>query len=142
MVISKVPEKIKLVTQWDQKSCSLACVAMLCGAPQSLVVNVAERLGIRTPTTSLDFRRIMTAFGVMTTPQVAEELFDGFIYKVTVPSLNVARGLHSVIIDCRGDAFQVFDPQNGNEGKEFYCSKKPLPYSSPMLISDIGVFTK
>ncbi len=47
-------------------------------------------------------------------------IMHGQVYSATVPSLNVKRGNHSVVIDSRGDELVVLDPQRGRVHKAYY----------------------
>lgn len=46
-------------------------------------------------------------------------LFNG-TYLVTVPSLNINKGYHRIVIKCKDGDVQVFDPNNGIKDKKFY----------------------
>ena len=133
----KVPSKIKLVNQNSDISCMFACVAMVAGKNLSTVVDVANELKIYPPCSMMEFMRLLTCFRILGVPEPLEGLRDNALYKVCVPSLNSQAGLHSIIIDSRGDRYEVYDPQNGMEGKKFYTRKNFKTFSLPIKIVDI-----
>ena len=48
-------------------------------------------------------------------------LHQGFVYLVTVPSLNNAGGMHQMVIDYRDEEMLVLDPNIGREGVREYA---------------------
>jgi len=134
-----IPEKIKLINQKDDISCTLACVAMVTGKKMGTIKMAAEELGIKPPCDNLEFLRLLTFFQVLGIPNnVSDEMiYSDALYKVSVPSINSKRGLHAVVIDTRHGDIRVYDPQRGREGKEFYTAENIKSFSSPIKIIDI-----
>lgn len=48
------------------------------------------------------------------------------LYTVSVPSLNLAKGWHLILIDVGFDSVTVYDPCKGREDKEYYTSQDAL----------------
>lgn len=51
------------------------------------------------------------------------ELVPGNIYLLSVPSLNMIATFHNIVVDFRGDKLEVYDPNEGREGRKVYVCK-------------------
>ncbi|KAA0873607.1 hypothetical protein EYC90_25175, partial [Enterobacter hormaechei] len=64
------------------------------------------------------------------------ELLYGFIYFLTVPSLNITRGLHQILISLTAErGIEVFDPAKGRPGAKSYVYGDPKSEDEVSLIS-------
>lgn len=113
--------KIKLVNQIDDKTCVAACMAMIAGVSIERVLKITEDIG--EPPFSEETSMIgLTQLKVLPRRQLENQILHGRIYIADVPSLNFLGTMHAVVLDFR-DIFEVYDPQNGREGKKFYTSE-------------------
>ncbi|SQA60902.1 Uncharacterised protein [Raoultella planticola] len=66
---------------------------------------------------ALDYYKIPYFYG----SQRKAELLYGFIYFLTVPSLNIQGGLHQILMSLTADrGIEVFDPVMGRPGAKYY----------------------
>jgi hypothetical protein len=135
-----IPSRIKLVNQDDNVSCVLAGVAMVTGVSLSMIRERCKILNIWPPLNTFDQCRLLVFCGIFPVMQNidCESLIEGNVYAVTVPSLNTkGHGLHSIIVDTRNEGdIQIFDPQNGIEGKDFYTEDALKCYSTVLKLID------
>jgi len=136
----KIPKEIKLVNQYDNLSCVLACMSMVTGKKIETVKSVIEKINIKAPLTNMQLLRTLSYFRVLALPVNTsdESLYRGSLYIITVPSLNCERGNHAIVADARGDELLIYDPQDGVEGKKFYDESNLKNWSSPIKIIDIS----
>ncbi|WP_145577036.1 hypothetical protein [Yersinia alsatica] len=106
-------------------TCMSACVAMVASIPVEDAVNrwhdgfhqKSEWLD-----DALDFYKIPYFYGH---PKRGELLY-GFIYFLSVPSLNITGGLHEILISLPSEGnIKVFDPAMGRENAKYYVYGKP-----------------
>jgi len=143
-IFAMIPENIKIVNQTKSDNCTLACFAMLTGEHLPYITNLVRiRMGINPPCSLFDIHRMLAFFQLLGLPVPIEEegLPYGAIYLVTAPALNggIGRGLHSILIDARIEelGLKIYDPQNGNAGKNYYeAGDEIIPYSEPLKIID------
>jgi hypothetical protein len=104
-----------LIRQRYDIDCVIATIAMYTHKTYEDVIEVCERLKIRPlGLCGYDSIRILKEFG-----HELVQCFDFYDFVpciVSVPSLNSRGKMHSVYWDGQ----RVWDPQEGNEGKEFY----------------------
>jgi hypothetical protein len=124
-------QKIKHVQQDDDKSCTLACIAMVTGASYAeLKKNVMQ---VPVPHSEVD--RLLYANGMYPLRSVYTTLFAGKTYIVAVPSLNFKGGMHSIVVqtgETPEDPFVILDPQEGREGREFYTLENLISWEGPI----------
>lgn len=101
--------------QPTDKSCLATCVAMAVGVPVD-----ALGLPVNRPLNLEDVGPWLAERGVWLRLCGRHETFRDGLYLVGVLSLNDMHELHSVLVDCRGGAFNLYDPNAGNEGKRAY----------------------
>lgn len=116
-------------------TCMSACVAMVAGQPVAEVVerwhqsfhDKADWLD-----DALDYYKIPYFYG----SQRRCELLYGFIYFLTVPSLNIQGGLHQILVSLTADrGIEVFDPARGRPGSKYYVYGIPTSDDEVELIS-------
>lgn len=101
-------------------TCMSACVAMVAGQPVDEVVKRWHQ-AFHDKTDwlddALDYYKIPYFYG----NQRRAELLYGFIYFLTVPSLNIVGGLHQILVSLTADrGIEVFDPVKGRPGSKYY----------------------
>lgn len=120
---------IQHVRQEDYGGCVVACCAMLAGVSYQEAATLWTRtLAKRRDVT--DFKRVglnnpeelelLSLLGVETAPH--EEFEYDHFYSVTVPSINIPKANHRIVLDTRPPHFEqwlVFDPQLGNVPKTY-----------------------
>lgn len=112
-------------TQPTFNTCMSTCVAMIAGQPVNEVVerwhqafhDKADWLD-----DALDYYKIPYFYG----SQRKGALHEGFIYFLTVPSLNIQGGLHQILVSLTADrGIEVFDPVKGRDGSKYYVYPNP-----------------
>jgi len=105
------------VQQQRDYDCAHACVSMVSGVP-------LEKLHELYPGPAGMSKELITwalrDFGVKFAVKRLNTLNWGTVFLVTVASLNVAGGMHSIVIDRRWDRQLVLDPQRDRPGKKWY----------------------
>ncbi|MDB2179364.1 hypothetical protein [Citrobacter farmeri] len=111
---------LKHQQQPTHNSCMSACVAMI--SNQS-VTEVVEQWHDKFHSKeawlddAMDHYRIPYFYGH---PKKAE-LLSGFIYFLTVPSLNIVGGQHQILAAVKeGPVVEIFDPAKGRDGAKYY----------------------
>ncbi|OKP16218.1 hypothetical protein [Serratia fonticola] len=116
-------------------TCMSACIAMVVSRPVGEVVELwHEKLQSKAAgiDNALDYYGIPYFYGH---PRSAA-LWNGFIYFLTVPSLNIVGGLHEVIaILVEGQDPVLFDPGMGRPGSKYYVFGEPKMDSEVEIIS-------
>lgn len=111
---------IQFQQQPTKTSCMSACVAMVSGQPvEDVVQRWHESFHDKTSwlDDALDFYKIPYFYG----SQRKGELLYGFVYFLTVPSLNIKGGLHQILMSLTADrGIEVFDPNKGRKGCMYY----------------------
>lgn len=107
-------------TQPTFNTCMSACIAMVAGQPVDEVVSRWHQ-SFHDKTDwlddALDYYKIPYFYG----SQRRAELLYGFIYFLTVPSLNITGGLHEILVSLTADrGIEVFDPVKGRPGAKHY----------------------
>lgn len=103
-----------------EKSCVVACIAMVTGRPFEEVECDVLTQGMAVPMIPdayMDFLVQKNMFPMPVSANAPNPFIFGQLYLVTVASLNHMSGLHMVVIDYRGDYPKVYDPQEGRDGK-------------------------
>ena len=111
---------LKHQQQPTHNSCMSACVAMI--SNQS-VTEVVEQWHDKFHSKAawlddaMDHYSIPYFYGH---PKKAE-LLSGFIYFLTVPSLNIVGGQHQILAAVKeGPVVEIFDPAKGRDGAKYY----------------------
>lgn len=99
-------------TQPHPHSCMATCAAMIVGLPAEVVEN-----HIRIPANTDEAINFLTHHRLRCTEVRDNECRQGFVYLVSVASLNMPGKLHAVVLDWRGEAPLIFDPNVGREGR-------------------------
>lgn len=106
--------------QPTKNTCMSACLAMVAGQPVSDVVAMwHDKFHDKTDwlDDALDHYKIPYFYG----SQRKAELLYGFIYFLTVPSLNIEGGLHQILVALTAErGIEVFDPCMGRTGAKYY----------------------
>lgn len=101
-------------------TCMATCVAMVAGQPVDEVVERwHQKFHDKTDwlDDALDYYKIPYFYG----SQRKAELLYGFIYFLTVPSLNIKGGLHQILMSLTAErGIEVFDPAMGRPGSKYY----------------------
>lgn len=96
------------------------CVAMVAGQPvDEVVARWHQAFHDKTDwlDDALDYYKIPYFYG----SQRKCELLYGFIYFLTVPSLNIQGGLHQILMSLTAErGIEVFDPVMGRPGAKYY----------------------
>ncbi|EPK0710199.1 hypothetical protein [Enterobacter hormaechei] len=116
-------------------TCMATCVAMVAGQPVDEVVSRWHQ-AFHDKTDwlddALDYYKIPYFYG----SQRKAELLHGFIYFLTVPSLNITGGLHQILISLTAErGIEVFDPAKGRPGAKSYVYGDPKSEDEVSLIS-------
>lgn len=116
--------------QPTHNTCASTCLAMLLDVPAKEVIDEFHSMYF---TGEYTVRQYLKEKGVVAdrlyTDGDDQALWDGHIYLVTVPSLNIQAGTHYIIIDCRDDDANpiIYDPAKGREGKKYYITRFEQP---------------
>lgn len=124
------PAKIKLVRQREPWDCSIACLAMFAGEEYDTILhshNEISKLYLRTPKLVYWDESISLLKSLRFHPREIFGWMPNVPAILTVPSLNFKGRWHCIVYD--GEA--IFDPQDGNPGKEFY--------TMPFLLENFSV---
>lgn len=102
------------VKQIDDRTCLQACLAMVTKLD---IATVISHIG-RNPPLGWVVSSFLKNLGFITVGHYGhlggvDGLIHGRVYIVTTWSKLVTRGLHCVVVDCRGYEPEVFDPQRG-----------------------------
>ncbi|EIC84720.1 hypothetical protein [Serratia sp. M24T3] len=107
-------------------TCMCACIAMVVGLPVQEVIDKwhehfhagkGEWLD-----DALDYYGKQYFYGH---PRKAT-ITNGFIYFLTVPSLNIEAGMHQVLcLALEGNGVTIYDPAKGRENARYYVAGKP-----------------
>lgn len=111
---------IQHVTQPTANSCVPTCISMVTG------VSLDEILKLTSSENSFNYgwtpdqeMAILVKLGVY--PERSTHVNYDSIYLVTVPSINIARHNHRIVLDLRDESERiVYDPNENREGKLFY----------------------
>ena len=116
-------------------TCMSACIAMASGQPVDEVVerwhqNFHDKTDWLDD--ALDYYKIPYFYG----SQRRAELLYGFIYFLTVPSLNIQGGLHQILVSLTAErGIEVFDPVKGRPGAKHYVYGERCSDDEVSLIS-------
>lgn len=111
--------EINLVNQINDETCMSACLAMLTGIPIEQVIKEFHADYFRGKVTAYEY---LKQKGIGSRKFWVEErgLSWGCLYLLAVPSLNKKGILHSILAQTTSDGLQIFDPQQGRYGKDYY----------------------
>ncbi len=132
-------EKIIHAAQTCDKSCGIACVAMVSGIAPSTI----ERWSGRPETDALSIECLLVKVRLHSRLEFSNQLFEDRVYIVAVPSLNIPGGMHYIVIDTRlfnldenGPDWIIFDPNWGLEGKKFYTHENFKSWGELISVTD------
>ncbi len=117
---------INHVRQEDSHGCVIACIAMVAGKTYAEVRRCFPTYGDN-PTSGIQADKrdiVLVRNGIWPIRHTDLNLYPDKLYIVSVPSLNIEGGMHSVVVDCTGDAMELLDPQMGNDGKQWYTNDR------------------
>jgi hypothetical protein len=130
---------IEFVRQPTDNSCLSACLAMLTKENVDSVIKEFHQAYHNHKTTLYDYLDMKNIEYSIPDAKNKEKdfLYKNHTYLLTVPSLNVRAGLHSIIahVDELG-ILKIYDPQKGNEGKLFYTSLDDISISTKSVLID------
>ena len=110
--------EIKHINQKCGKSCVAACLEMITGKPQETFIS---KWGRKDKTIGdEEVKAALRQHGFYYIPYGLNTLVSGRVYIITVPSLNLPRENHAIVIDFRGKICRAYDPQAGISGKLYY----------------------
>lgn len=121
-------------TQPTPWSCVHTCLAMVMGVPaQDVIDRVRHDSGMPYLHTIVALKN----FGIHFAPLAMPSLWDGW-HLVTVPSLNLERSLHAVLLfySADGEGMRVLDPAIGKRYAEDGSDLKT--WSEPVLVRPSG----
>lgn len=128
--------EITHITQSLPTSCVSACLSMVLGIPEEVVIQEFHKDYFQGKTT---LGKYLTSKGIDFTPIGFEEAFypeddiEEHVYFLTVPSLNIEGNLHEIIWHWWEGGNKIYDPAQGFEFKKgkrgkgkrkFYVSSK------------------
>ena len=113
--------KIKHVRQESKSGCVIACAAMVAGITyKEALKHTKDREDGLCSTEEL---ALLKKLGVQVVIQRTTEFKYNYVYVVTVPSVNIPKANHRIVVDTRPEPFEdwlVYDPNVGNDGKLLY----------------------
>lgn len=116
-----IAKEIVQQTQPTPLSCVCTCIAMLVGKPAQEMIDKYNNdfyFGEWTLCDILDTERV--EYNNYRTTELMR-MIPGFLYLLTVPSLNIKGGNHEVLVDYRNAAGPVcYDPAKGYEDRLYY----------------------
>ena len=114
---------IDFVQQRCDKGCGVACMAMVSGESFDKILGIKGGIPETYPS---EFDSIFKELGVKYERQLIPHLEENSLYIVTVPSINIKRMLHYIVVKTysainNGNNINVdiYDPNKGR-GNEFY----------------------
>lgn len=118
---------IKHISQTLENNCTSTCLAMILGEP---VEKVTEEFHEKFMAEGEDWTEeyLSDVKGIAFCSPVSDRdikelragrLQPGFAYILTVASLNYTGGLHSIVVECLNNEWNVLDPAKGT-GDKFY----------------------
>ena len=122
---------LKIVPQMQpcEKSCVSTSIAMVLGRP---VEEVRAEFHEGYMAHILTVVEYLARFGFLATPMYTTYEANGEVddeaglYMLSVPSMNMERATHAVLLDYRcldDNIVMVYDPNAGKEGKKYYVNK-------------------
>jgi len=123
---------MKHQTQPTHDSCVVTCCAMLAGKPAKMAY---EHFHEKLWANEVNVEWILEALDVQFQRGFYEghTVYGGFVYLVSVPSLNCRGEFHQVILDSRGEELVVLDPARGLDGK-FHYVWQPEKGEDPLAV--------
>lgn len=128
--------------QPTEDTCMITCLAMLLDRPVREMMDKYHDLLYKKEIwldDILDDFKIPYFYGH---PRKAQ-LNQGFVYLLTVASLNIQGGLHEILLEFdRSRNITVFDPNKGKEGIKYYVYGDPKNDNEVSLVTwtiDLGI---
>ncbi|HEF0026997.1 TPA: hypothetical protein R8G57_001495 [Citrobacter freundii] len=112
-------KQIKHQKQGD-RDCVCTCIAMIAGIKKRIIRNRYHDRYMNEHNFKED--KILDDLGIKYTTCNNSTVIKGKVYLATVPSINMLGYFHQVIIDAR-ESMQVFDPNRGVKGRNYYVTK-------------------
>lgn len=108
--------------QITSSSCVPACIAMITGVDQQLIIDEMKKYNDSSGGTKQEFRQWVRMGYLPRQLSFSEGLHSlwGKVALATVPSLNIEGGLHRIVIDLQGENIKVYDPNEGKENKKVH----------------------
>lgn len=131
-------KKIKHITQSKPNSCISATLAMLLGHDDDSQVWSEFGEGYIKSSETHNYASYLHTKGVKVDcgypAHISHCIQLGEVYLLTVPSLNIQGGFHSIIWDARGhdDNMICYDPCRGREGRKFYVWDEEVENGVPL----------
>ena len=110
---------MKIVNQDDDKSCMLACVAMI---SDKTLTEIRSLYKGNIPLSDRELFDLVESLELAIYSERYNEIHRNSVYIIVVPSLNITGGTHGIVVDTRGGEMRVFDPQHGRKGKKWYTT--------------------
>lgn len=120
---------INFVQQPTDITCTSACLAMLTGKSIDLVIGESHEGWCNNSTDPVNYLLKYGINLIINTKPFKRTMEWGFVYLLTVPSLNVEGGLHHIVVDLTTENGTVLDPNRGRHGKEYYINWVDTPNS-------------
>ena len=111
---------ITLVPQQCDKSCALACIAMITGNTFETVRSLTDHV----PISDYKMDEILESLGHRVIRSMRGTLLPEKVMILDVPSLNRRGTMHSIVLDTHDGGFQVFDPNKGFKGETYESFEK------------------
>lgn len=113
---------INFVQQPTSDTCTSACLAMITGVNVNDVIDDFHMDWTSKATNPSEFLSHNYVRHTVNKDVFCNRVEWGFIYLLTVASLNIDGGLHHIVLDLTGDSAIVLDPNMGKTGKKYYVN--------------------
>ena len=138
-------KKLKHVRQLDSSGCGIACIAMVMGKTYKEIADtIGEEYCKNYGLSDYAMVNYLEGHGCPVKMLPFPNMFCGHVAIASVPSVNLPRHMHYIVIDTRpgnnktGDkAWIVLDPQKGNRGKKYYTAKNLHTYCELKIIENL-----
>lgn len=121
-------------TQLTPSSCVPACIAMVTGVDQQLIIDEMAAHNGSCGGRHDEFKQ-WVRMGYLPQCLPFSDLIAGHgkIMLATVPSLNIEAGNHRIVLDFR-KSLTVYDPNQGREGRKFYDRDRLRGFSELTIV--------
>ncbi len=138
--------KIDLVFQKDKSGCVIASAAMLAGITyddaKKVVIDLYDEEQVDYGYSTRQTLELMKKLGCRVTMPRFTELYHDQIYMIAVPSINIHKGTHVMVVDTRFDDyndFRIYDPsQKKRYGKRWGSFHGIKSWSYPIRLISRG----
>lgn len=112
--------EIKHVQQQDDKSCVIACIAMITGKSFEDIYKIAKEV----PCGEEEQNKLLVLNNIYPKRFLDNTLYINKRYIVSTPSLNFPGIMHCIVIDTNSNgSISVYDPQKDVKDKKYYTHK-------------------